>query len=113
MEGLKMKKYGRERIQKILKEIDLPKTTKFKGYVVHMPESDEFLRTTKEIQSGVVANTWINDPEEALLFKKREKAIKVINGYDKNGVSLCLLLDSGPQLIPIPEEAVLKLLGLV
>ena len=86
------------KIKHIIEEIGLPKTTKFKGYVVHLLETDEFLRSANYASNeGSIAYAWVKTPELAKVFKKREKAIKEVKEYNKYGVTLCLLLDIGKQ----------------
>jgi hypothetical protein len=106
-----MKKYGRERIKKLYEEVGLPKNTKFRGYVLHLPESDEFLASAERIDNyGSINYMWSKIPDLALIFKKHIKAVRELQEYGKNNVTLCLLLDTGPQLIRIPEEEALEIL---
>jgi len=114
-----MKEYGQDRIKKIIEELDLPKKTKFKGYVIQSAESEKFLFKLNDTYQGhQVQTAWSNTPENAILYSKKEKAIKeieeaikLVEEYSKNNLLLCLLMDSGKQLLPVPEEAVLEILA--
>ena len=106
-----MKKFAFE-IKHIIKELELPKTTKFKGYVVKLLETDEFLITANYKIEDEISYTWGITPETAKVFKKREKAIKEVKEYNKYGVTLCLLLDIGKQYLVMPENEALEIVRL-
>jgi len=104
-----MKKYTKKKINFIIEEFELPKNTKFVGYVINLPESDEFLAGIQK-DSGVEMYKWSLTPEIAIKFKIYEKAKRVIDQYDKQKAILCLLLDLGKQLIPVPESDAIEII---
>ena len=109
-----MKKYN-FKIKHIIEELGLPKATKFKGYVVHLIETDEFLLNANYKLEDTIGYMWTKIPEMAKIYKKREKAIKEVKEvkeYNKYGVTLCLLLDIGEQYIVMPENEALEIIKL-
>lgn len=109
-----MKKYGRERLKRIFAKIEAPKNTKFKGYVLHLPESDEFLALVDHNYSHTMSNYgWCKSPGDAVVFKKHLKAVRELQEYDKNNIKLCLLFDTGDQYFVLEEAGALDILGLL
>ncbi len=62
-----------EDITRVLNEIGLPETTKYLGYVVHLPEEDEFLMDIKETASKVLRR-FAKLPEMAKRYQSLTKA---------------------------------------
>jgi len=106
-----MKKFKRKQIKYIIEEFDeMPENSKFVGYVINLPETEEFLSSINHKNNEITLYEWAKTPELAMKFKIREKAMKVIRKYDKNKATLCLLLDLGKQLAPIPEEDAIEII---
>lgn len=82
-------------IKQIIKELELPSDTKFAGYVVHLPESDEFLASIEE-DEYMENRMWSKIPDIAKCYKSLDKAKKEAKRYGK-GANACVLLDTGPQ----------------
>lgn len=73
------------------------------GYVVHLPDSDEFLESKKDVGPGAEIRGWSKTPGSALTFKSRKKAQAEVDQYDKGAV-VAELYDAGEQyLVAIPE----------
>jgi len=104
-----MKKYTKQKINFIIEEFELPRNTKFVGYVINMPESDEFLAEIKK-DRGMKLYKWSETPEIAIKFKIYEKAKRIIDQYDKQRAVICLLLDTGKGLGPIPEKDAIEII---
>jgi len=105
-----MKKFNKKQIKYIIEELEgIPKNTKFVGYVINLPETEEFLSSVIHKKNEITLYQWAKTPELAIKFRIREKAMKVITKYDKNKATLCLLLDLGKQLIPITEEDAIEI----
>jgi len=98
-----MKKYNKHRIQKIIEEHGFPVTAKFKGYVLHLQTTNEFIAIIDRKMIGVISFGFSITPESALLFKRYEKAVKEMHEYNKNGVTVCLLFETETQLLIINE----------
>ena len=104
-----MKKYKNKQIKIIIKEAELPKNTKFVGYVIHLTKSDEYLAGLKK-NDGMTLYKWSKTPEIAIKFKEHRKAKAFIEGYEKNQAILCLMLDIGKQLVVVPEQTVIEII---
>lgn len=80
-----------------IKELGLPENTSFNGYVVHLPEPDEFLATLEE-NNIMVRRAFARTPTLAMNFDDVEEAIKIVNGLDYHA-QVCALLETDSQLI--------------
>lgn len=86
--------------KELIKELGLPENSMFLGYIVHLPNEDEFL--AEFISTEVI---------EKRLFVKTPKLAKVYNDHRnairdskkcKQKAEVCLLFDVGRQFIVIP-----------
>lgn len=84
-------------IKEVVKELGLPKGTQFDGFIVHLPESDEFLAMSIEDEYSE-QRAWIPMPDMAHRYKSQEEAEAEVKKYDKGAV-VCLLFDTGDQYI--------------
>jgi hypothetical protein len=100
-----LKKYGRERLKLIYEALELPKNTKFKGYVV-MNETDERYLIDM-VPEGLL---WSNKPNDALVLKKHKKAVELKKISEEDSVEVGLLLETDELLLPLPEGAINELL---
>lgn len=84
-------------------EFELPKTTKFIGYGVHLVDSDEFLHSYK-INKEVILKSWCQLPDEATTFKSLKKANRIKNEVKPEAI-VVWMFDIGKQIIvTTPEE---------
>lgn len=82
MEKLKLEKMP---VEEVIQELGLPEEARFVGYVVHLPESDEFLVKIKK-QKGSEKRLWIQGvPDKAKVYGW-EKAVKQVVEYGKGAV---------------------------
>jgi hypothetical protein len=89
-------------IEEMVTEAGLPDTTKFMGYVVRLPESDEFLHSVK-YAGDMAARKWALRPEMAKVYKRKDKAHQEIKRYGpKAGIGY--LFDIGDKYFVISEE---------
>lgn len=87
-------------VEEAIKRLGLPEHTEFTGYVVHLPEADEFLsmfQNDKEHESWM----WSKTPQMAKVYQSRKKAEKVAKIYGK-GALVVLLFDTGDQYVVQP-----------
>jgi hypothetical protein len=80
--------------QQLIKELGMPDHTKFCGYVVHLPESDEFLFHLDVKPDYYTNYGWSKLPDHARLFDTHHEAQAVIDEYGKPAV-VGLLFDLG------------------
>ncbi|MCP3025165.1 hypothetical protein [Cupriavidus basilensis] len=74
-----------------------PETCKFIGYVVHLPDSDEFLARATEPQPGVLLYQYAATPGLAKVYPQHHTASKVANGIQKHRTVVAFLFDHGTQ----------------
>ncbi|WP_026470376.1 hypothetical protein [Alkanindiges illinoisensis] len=80
-----------------IKELGLPDNTSFNGYVVHLPEPDEFLAKFEE-NNMMIKRAYARTPILAKKFDDVEEAIKIVNDLDYHA-QVCVLLETDSQLI--------------
>jgi len=91
-------------LKKAIKIWGFPSNTKFEGYVVHLPETDEFLAKHNSDSDGDLWG-WTPIPDYAIKYKKLKDAQSVIDAYDKTKAVIGRLLDVGPQhIVVLPEQ---------
>lgn len=76
-----------------IKQHGLPPETTFKGYVVHLPHSDEFLANYNKNNKIVDLYAWAKTPVLAHIFTSHLDAVGFCNEYGKGAV-MCLLFDT-------------------
>ncbi|WP_083704983.1 hypothetical protein [Motiliproteus sp. MSK22-1] len=86
--------------QRLKKSLGLPKDFKFKGYVLHLDDSDEFLATYQENEI-FLRTGWTPFPEMAKVFKKPKHVLKILNERDKGGL-ICYLFENDVQCVIHP-----------
>ncbi|QCF28097.1 hypothetical protein [Hydrocarboniclastica marina] len=67
------------------------------GFVVHLPDSDEFLAMANESES-VSAKAWVKTPERAYHYGHPEEAREAIRGYGKAEAVVCAVFDINDSL---------------
>ena len=83
-------------MDEFIKYSSFPNNTKFLGFVINLPENDEYLAVVKKSKLGNLYG-WSNTPENAKLFSTYVDAEKFLDEYQKTGI-VCLLFDLGKQL---------------
>jgi len=88
----------KDTINELIKGMNLPDTTKFLGYSIHLQEEDEFLMEY-EIKPGLLTNMWwTKQPETAKYFKSIKKVEKIKDKIKPEANVVCVF-DTGPQII--------------
>lgn len=89
-------KYQQSSVQDFIRERGLPENTIFKGYVIHLDHSDEFLSQHSN-DDDLLLTSWAKSPELAFVFHSHIEAESVCNEYQKNS-RVALLFDIGNHL---------------
>jgi hypothetical protein len=84
-------KYKASSIEAVKEELGLPDTAEFLGYVIHLPEKDEFLGGIKN-DICIKKWAWVGAPGLALRFHDFRVAVKERNDCNGNPV-IALLFD--------------------
>lgn len=85
-------------LKEFIKTYELPETTKFIGYSIHLTESDEFLYKYK-VGNVVITKAWCQSPEMAKKFYSLKKANRVKLEIAKPDATVVWLFDIGKQII--------------
>jgi hypothetical protein len=84
------------RIRRLKREAGLPEEATFAGYVVHVPEKEDFL-AHHEDDGGVVNRAYAPTPEYAIRYADRARATAVAQSLPRKAV-VCAVFDLGRQL---------------
>ncbi|MNN58240.1 hypothetical protein D3C81_1732790 [compost metagenome] len=74
-----------------------PESCKFVGYVVHLPDSDEFLAGASEPQPGAFLYQYAPTPDLAKIYPNLRAALKIAGGIRKHRTVVAYLFDHGTQ----------------
>lgn len=74
-----------------------PESCRFVGYVVHLPDSDEFLAGASEPQPGVVLYQYAAAPGLAKVYANFRTALKIADDIQKHRTVVAYLFDHGTQ----------------
>lgn len=85
------------KISDVIAELGLPANSKFLGYAVHRPDSDEFLMEHTE-KDGAEKWLWAITPQLANLYQDYHQALSHSTAYDKAPTLVGLVFDIGDQL---------------
>lgn len=88
--------------KRLIKEMNLPKETKFLGYAIHLIESDEFL-VNYQHNEMLVNMWWTTLPEAAKHFQSLKKAEKIKKKI-KPEATIAWLFDTGPNIVATQPE---------
>ncbi|MEJ1367061.1 MAG: hypothetical protein RPU35_02430 [Candidatus Sedimenticola sp. (ex Thyasira tokunagai)] len=88
---------NRELLNIVKEELGLPDNTKFVGFVVHLPDTDEFLGDITR-NRGIEKRMWSKVPDLAKIYKNRKKAEREAMSTGKGAV-VGILLDIGDQYV--------------
>lgn len=89
-------------IATVIEELGLPEGTQYLGYVVHLPNEDEFLAYSKA-SAGMVQRAFAKSPAGAKVYKSYKKAVRDAKGC-KQHAEPYLLFDLGDQYVVHPVE---------
>ncbi len=92
-------------LKKLIKFFGFPSSTVFAGYVVHLPDTDEFL-SYHESSDDSEGWGWSSFPDHAIKHQKIDQALKKIECYDKANAIVAYLLDIGKQYILLTQDDV-------
>lgn len=91
-------------IEEAKKRLNLPEGNEFRGYVINLPDTDEFLSTFEETEARV--NTaYAKIPDLAKVFHSIESAVEVAEEITKHKLLICLLFESDKQYFTQPVWA--------
>jgi hypothetical protein len=93
----------KQRIKNIRIAFNIPLAAKFCGFVIHIPENDEFLAKVED-NNFVKLIGYSAIPDYAIKYKRYNKAIKVSKKCDKYKTVIGYLFDLGKQHIVGFEE---------
>lgn len=74
-----------------------PESCRFVGYVVHLPDSDEFLAGASEPHPGAALYQYAATPGLATVYPNFRAALKVADGIQKHRTVVAYLFDHGTQ----------------
>lgn len=88
----------KQRVKKVKEELGLTDAAKFCGFVIHIPENDEFIGKIEETSFGKVIG-YATIPDYAIKFRRYDKAVKAAKKCDKYKTVIGFLFDLGEQHI--------------
>lgn len=91
-------------IEETKKHLNLPEGSEFKGYVIHLPDTDEFLSVFEETEA-MVNTAYAKIPDLAKVFQSIESAVEVAEEITKHRLFICLLFESDKQYLTQPVWA--------
>ncbi|SOY77489.1 hypothetical protein CBM2589_U10006 [Cupriavidus taiwanensis] len=74
-----------------------PESCKFVGYIVHLPDSDEFLAGASEPEPGAFLYKYAATPDLAKAYPNFRTALKIADGIQKHRTVVAYLFDHGTQ----------------
>lgn len=89
---------GRISIEEAKKRLNLPEGTKFRGYVINLPDRDEFLSIFEETEA-LVNTAYAKVPDLAKVFNSIESAVEVAEEITKHRLHICLVFESDKQYV--------------
>ncbi len=84
------------KISDVIAELGIPANSKFLGYAVHKPDSDEFLMVYEE-KDGAERWLWAKTPNLTYLYHDFHQALSHSDAYEKHPSQVGLLFDIGDQ----------------
>lgn len=97
-----MKEINSDPLNAVLRELDLPDSTKFCGYVIHLPDNEEFLHSISETKIKTVRK-FCDTPEHAKRYKTKFSAAQDAKKC-KQKTDICYLLELDEQLMITPAD---------
>lgn len=96
----KERKFEGERIalEEAKNRLDLPENAEFKGYVINLVDTDEFLSIFEETEA-LVNTAYAKVPDLAKVFNSIESAVDVAEEITKHRLHICLLFEADRQYV--------------
>ncbi|PJI33578.1 hypothetical protein [Acinetobacter pseudolwoffii] len=91
-------------IEEAKKRLNLPEGNEFRGYVINLPDRDEFLSTFDETED-LINTAYAKIPDLARVFHSIESAVEVAEEITKHKLLICLLFESDKQYFTQPVWA--------
>lgn len=91
-------------IEEAKKRLNLPEGTEFRGYVINLPDRDEFLSTFDETED-LINTAYAKIPDLAKVFHSIESAVEVAEEITKHRLFICLLFEADKQYLTQPVWA--------
>lgn len=73
-------------INNIKKELGIPLSTPFFGWLIHNLENDDYL-LKYGLSDSIIKKSWIGSPEDALKFKTQKKAELILSKLEVSSFS--------------------------
>lgn len=86
-----LNRYKPTSIDEIRRQMGLPDGSSFLGYVIHLPESDEFLAHFDDSDHKIV-KLWAAIPDLAIRYQDFHHAVKVLKAVSQSGRQTLLAL---------------------
>ncbi|UQL68047.1 hypothetical protein [Acinetobacter baumannii] len=88
--------YGTERsVAEVLAELGLPKESTVKGYVIHLPEKDEFVAAINDNNISFSV-AYARTPELAMIYDEPQKRFQTLK-ISKHKLLVCVLFETSNQ----------------
>lgn len=75
-----------ENINEIKKELGIPLSTPFFGWLIHNLENDDYL-LKYALSDSIIKKSWIGSPEGAFKFKNQKKAESILSKLEISSAS--------------------------
>ena len=89
-------------VSEVIQKLGLPADSKFLGYVIHLPNEDEFLGSIKET-SRVIKRAFVDNPRSAKVYQSYKRALRDA-AKCRQKAEPNLLFDIGEQLAAVPVD---------
>jgi hypothetical protein len=86
----------KQRVKKVREELGLTDDTKFCGFVIHIPENDEFIGKIQETPLTKIIG-YVPIPDDAIKYRRYDKAVKAAKKCNKYRTVIGYLFDFGNQ----------------
>jgi hypothetical protein len=87
---------NKEKIKNIREMFNIPNSAKFCGFVIHIPENDEFIATIED-NNFVKIIGYSATPDFAIKYRRYDKAITASKRCDKYKTIIGYLFDLGER----------------
>lgn len=91
-------------IEEAKQRLNLPESTEFKGYIINLSDTDEFLSIFEETEA-LINTAYAKIPDLAKVFHSIESAVEVAEEITKHRLLICLLFESDKQYFTQPVWA--------
>ena len=87
-----------EKFHSFIDRNKLPTESKFLGYTLFLPETEEFLAKHQKTKAPTLWG-WTPSPIAAVRFKDEKSALRIAKTYTKRKVEVLYLIDTPTQLL--------------